>query len=68
MIEQKCQIRVVRVHEPETAKIVSVISWNRGEPGVQQVVPLIEYGRIMGREAFETLRDRALDASRVKAM
>src|SRR6267143_2609983 len=63
--EEERQIGVVRVEQIEVAEVESVISWNSGEKGVEQVVAFFIERRIMHAEDFVELRSCPFDRGEI---
>src|ERR1700736_2133758 len=63
--KEEGEIRVVGIQQVEIAKVKSVISWNRGEEGVEQVKPFVVKLGVMYAENFVELCGGAFDGCKI---
>src|SRR5438132_12522862 len=61
--EQKAQIRAVGLQQRQTPEIVRTITWHDTEPGVQQVVGLIDKRAVMRSQHLDGFSSCAFDGA-----
>src|SRR5262249_49558835 len=66
--EQEAEIRGVRLKDGESSQIVSAVSGNDAQPGVQQIVRLLEQAAVVHRHGLLRFGSLVLERLRVLAV
>ena len=66
--EQEAQVRQVRLEQRQPAQVVGAVAGNDAEPGVQQVVALLEGAAVVGGEHLHGLGRGGLQGAPVRAV